>query len=52
MLRQGAPSFIQPRIEILPFRILLMDQSELPGAGPVLESLLALNGRFDVVEVS
>jgi hypothetical protein len=31
-------------IEILPFRIALLDQSDLPGSVPFLELLFAANG--------
>lgn len=39
----------QPVVEILPHRILLQDQGDFPGARPVLQVLLSLNGISDIL---
>src|SRR5215470_9708053 len=38
------------RIQIVPVRIVLLDQRNLPGPRPLLEPFFALNGLFDLLK--
>ncbi len=40
---------VQDLVEVTPLRVQGVDEAHLPGAGPVLHGLLALDGEADVV---
>ena len=41
---------VQQLVEVVPLRVHAVDQADLPGARPVLDGLLALDGIADVLE--
>src|SRR5918998_6454104 len=41
---------VQQLVEVVPLRVQAVDEADLPGAGPVLDGLLALDGIADVLE--
>ena len=41
--------FVQPIVEIKPFRVIFFYQLNLPGALPLLESFFTLNGTRNIV---
>jgi hypothetical protein len=47
----GRALLIERLVEVVPIRVHAMDEADLPGAGPVLHGLFALDRVADVGEV-